>query len=129
MARKPRLFVPEATTFDGGTLEDNRPAVSIDEFVVLFEEATGHSIAGLSSPLRTSDLTEGRVELTLLAVTRFGLRSSDLAGLLEKHQSSLTRWLNFGLQHEREDQLFRDRINQLDIEISAAARKCRPTKR
>jgi len=29
-----------------------------------------------------------------------GLRSGDLAGLLEKHQSSLTRWLNRGLKQE-----------------------------
>jgi len=120
---------PDATMFDGGTLEDNRPAVSIDEFVKLFEEAAGHSIVSLSSPLRTSDLAAGRVELTLLAVTRFGLQSGDLAGLLGKHQSSLTRSLNMGLKQETEDELFRDRINKLDFAISAAVRECRPTKR
>jgi REP element-mobilizing transposase RayT len=120
---------PEATMFEGGTLDDNRPTISIDDFVVLFEEATGRSMACLSSPLRTSDLTDGRVEITMLAVTRFGLRSTELAGLLRKHQSSLTRWLNLGLEKEREDMPFRDRINQLDYEISTAARECRPTKR
>jgi len=120
---------PEATMFDGGTLDDNRPTVAIEEFIALFEETAGQSIVSLSSPLRTSDLTAGRVEFTLLAVTRFGLRSGDLAGLLEKHQSSLTRWLNRGLKQEAEDELFRDRINSLDFGISAAARECRPTKR
>jgi hypothetical protein len=115
--------------FDGRSLDDNRPTVSIDEFVVLFEETTGHSIACLPSPLRTSDLTNGRVKLTPLAVTRFGLRSSELASLLRKHQSSLTRWLNLGLKQEREDQRFCDRINQLDYVISNAVRECRPTKR
>ena len=120
---------PDATMFDGGTLDDNRPTVSIDKFVELFEETAGHSIVSLSSPLRTSDLTVGRVELTLLAVTRFGLRSGDLAGLLGKHQSSLTRWLNLGLNQETEDKPFRDRINQIDFAISDAVRECRPTKR
>lgn len=120
---------PEATMFDGETLDDNRPSVSIDEFVALFEGTTGLSMVCLSSPLRTSDLTEGRVELTLLAVTRFGLRSSELAAQLRKHPSSVTRWLNRGLKQEREDKLFRDRINQLDFKISAAIRECRPTKR
>jgi len=79
------------------------------------------SIADLSSPLRVSTLTEGRIEFTLLAVTRFALRSSDLAALLNKHPSSLTRWLNEGLRRERDDCEFRDRINKLDAAISSAA--------
>ncbi len=120
---------PDATIFDGGTLDDNRPTVSIDDFVEFFEETAGHSIVSLSSALRTSDLTAERVELRLLAVTRFGLWSGDLAGLLRKHQSSLTRWLNIGPKQEAEDELFRDRINQLDFAIPAAVRECRPTKR
>ena len=66
-------------------------------------------------------MTEGRIEFTLLAVTRFALRSSDLAALLKKHPSSLTRWLNKGLHREREDYEFRDRINKLDAAISSAA--------
>ena len=120
---------PDATMFNGETLDDNRPSVSIEEFVTHFEETAGHSIPSLSSPLRASDLIEGRVELTLLAVARFGLRSGDIARLLGKHQSSLTRWLNLGLKQETEDELFRDRINQLDSAISTAVRECRPTKR
>jgi REP element-mobilizing transposase RayT len=120
---------PEAAMFDGGTLDDNRPAISIEDFVVHFEETTGHSMACLSPPLRTFDLTKGRIEITMLAVTRFGLRSTELADLLRKHQSSLTRWLNLGLKQERDDKRFRDRINKLDCEISTAARECRPPKR
>jgi len=112
---------PEATTFDGESLDDDQPTVPVGDFAELFEETTGHSIADLSSPLRISTLTEGRIELTLLAVTRFALRSSDLAAFLKKHPSSLTRWLNEGLHREREDCEFRDRINNLDAAISSAA--------
>ena len=119
-----------ATTTDSEARPGVLPvAVSKENFAELFEQATGHSIAVLSSPLRTSKLTKGRIELTLLAVTRFDLRSTDLAALLGKHQSSLTRWLNLGLQRETEDQVFRDRINQLDAKISAAARRLLSTKR
>ncbi len=120
---------PEAKTFDGKSFENDRPNVALKDFVVLFEEATGYSVAKLSSPLRTFDLTDARIELTLVAVTRFALRPSDLATLLNKHQSSLTRWLNLGLKREGEDQVFRDRINQLGAEISAAARQLLSTKR
>ena len=64
---------PGATTFHGQWREENRPTIAVDEFTALSEHASGHSIMVLSSPLRTFDLTKGRIELTLLAVTRFGL--------------------------------------------------------
>ncbi len=65
----------------------------------------------------------GRVELTLLGVSRYGFRSSDLAGIIRKHPSSMTRWLNESLSRERKDRAFRDRILDLDRQISAAARR------
>lgn len=120
---------PEAKAFDGQSLEHDRPSVPLADFIVLFAQITGHSIAALSSPLRTSDLTQGRIELTILAVSRFALRSSELATLLHKHQSSLTRWLNRGLQLEIDDQVFHHRIHQLDAEISTAASQLISTKR
>ena len=113
---------PEARTFDGRSLENDRPFVSLTSFVDLFERFSGHSIADLSSPLRTSELIQGRVELTVLAVSRFGLRSSEMATLINKHPSSLTRWLNLGLRQERENLDFRSRLDFLDQQISSAAR-------
>ena len=101
----------------------------MDDFVLLFEKASGHSVADLASPLRTADLTEGRIELTALAVTRFALRSSDLATVLHKNPGSLTRWLNCGIRREKEDPKFLDRINHLDNEVTAAARQLLSTKR
>jgi hypothetical protein len=118
---------PEATMFDGQSLEEDRPTTTLPELVTLFEHASGHSIARLTSPLRTSNLTDGRIELTLLAIVRFGHRSSELATILDKHRSSLTRWLNQGLKREKEDQEFRDRIDKLDLIISTAARKSTST--
>ena len=75
----------------------------------------------LSSPLRTSELIRGRIELTILAVGRFGLRSSEIATLINKHPSSLTRWLNVGTHLNGHDRAFRNRIDRLDNQISAAA--------
>ena len=43
------------------------------------------------------------------------------ATLLDKHQSSLTRWHNRGLKRKIEDQQFRDRICDLDAEMYSAA--------
>lgn len=73
------------------------------------------------SPLRTLELIRGRIELTILAVGRFGLRSSEIAALINKHPSSLTRWLNAGTHLNHHDATFRNRINRLDGQISAAS--------
>jgi hypothetical protein len=62
------------------------------------------------------------LELTLVAVSRFGVPSRDIADLLQKHPSSMTRWLNQGLGRERVDSIFRERIDRLDRMISSAAR-------
>ena len=113
---------PEATTFDGEPLENDRPSVALADFALLFERFSGHSIVDLSSPLRTPDLTRGRIELTTLAVTRFEIRSIDIADLIGKHRSSITRWLNIGLNRQRDDRGFRLRLDFLDRKISSAAR-------
>jgi len=102
-------------------LEDDRLSIAFVDFVELFEQFSEHSIADLSSPLRSSELIRGRIELTFLAVGRFGLRSSEIATLINKHPSSLTRWLNVGTHLNGHDRAFRNRIDRLDNRISAAA--------
>lgn len=113
---------PEATTFDGGSPNIDRLSVDLADFAPLFERFSDHSIADLSSPLRKPDLTRGRIELTTLAVTRFEIRSIDIADLIGKHRSSITRWLNIGLLQLRNDRSFRLRLDFLERKISSAAR-------
>lgn len=113
---------PEATTFDGESLNNERLSVDLAAFALLFERFSDHSIVDLSSPLRTPELIRGRIELTTLAVTRFAIRSIDIADLIGKHRSSITRWLNIGLHRQRNDRGFRLRLDFLDRKISSAAR-------
>jgi len=61
----------------------------------------------------------GRVEFTVLAVTRYGYRGCDIATLLGKSGNSVTRWINRGLSCERDDEDFRARLNFLDASISS----------
>ena len=82
----------------------------------------GHSIEDLASPLKIRAIVEGRLELTTLAISRFGFRSTEIAAIIDKDPSSMTRWLNLGLRRERQDPVFRERINLLDRLISQAAR-------
>jgi len=67
----------------------------------------------------------GRIEITILGVVRFGVPSIEVAHLINKHPSSMTRWLNLRISRLQDDLLFRDRINRLDQRISAAARTMR----
>jgi REP element-mobilizing transposase RayT len=112
----------DAETFDGHPFGDVRPTFTAAEILRLFEEFSGHDREDLASPLRTPRLIEGRVQLTLLAVSRFGVHSRDIANLIHKHPSSMTRWLNQGLKRERMDTAFRERIDRLDGLISSAPR-------
>jgi REP element-mobilizing transposase RayT len=113
---------PEARTFDGRALEDDRLALDLYAFASIFETLSGHAIAELASALRGPDLIRGRVELTTLGVGRYGLRARDIATLIGKHPSSVSRWLNLGRCWERKDSSFRDRLDLLDWQITAAAR-------
>jgi len=59
------------------------------------------------------------VELTLLAVGRYGFQSRVVAELIHKNRSSLTRWLNTGLGLQHKDPQFRDRIDSIDQQIAS----------
>jgi hypothetical protein len=75
-------------------IEGDRASVTLAEFVDLLERRTGHVVEDLASSRKTFDLTDGRVELTLLGISRYRFRSTELAEIINKHPSSLTRWLN-----------------------------------
>jgi hypothetical protein len=113
---------PYATTFDGQTLEDDRVSMEIGRFIRLFEQHSDHAIEDLGSPLRTPDLVEGRIELATLAVSRYKLRSTDVALATRKHPASIARWIKVGLARQKEAPDFRERIDRLDRRISSSAR-------
>jgi len=61
----------------------------------------------------------GRIEFSLLAVSRYGFRACDIAAVLCKGRKPVTRWLNQGLCDERDNPRFSKQINRLDAEISS----------
>jgi hypothetical protein len=63
-------------------------------------------------------ILEARIELATLALTCQGFRARDVAELLAKNPSTVTRWLNAGLQLERDKGRFRCRLDSLDRAIS-----------
>ena len=109
---------PNARAFDGQSLAEERRQLTFDEFVDRFFATSGHDLSELRSRLRTARILEARIELATLALARYHLRIRDLADLLEKNPSTVTRWLNAGLQEERDDGDFSLRLDTLDHAIS-----------
>jgi hypothetical protein len=109
---------PEARTFDGLALAEERRELTFDGFLRRFLETSGHNLKELASRGRGSRLLDGRIELITLGLSRYRLRARDFATLLDKHGATVTRWLNEGLRRERDDTTFRQRLDDLDRKIS-----------
>ncbi len=89
---------------------------------LLFEYHSGHTIKDLRSSLRRPGHVQARIELATLAAARFELRSTDIARAIQKHPTSVARWISIGLRKQVEDSAFRERIDLLDRRISRSAR-------
>jgi hypothetical protein len=110
---------PDATTFDGLWLAEERAEIELGEFAARFEAASGHSLDDLASRFRSQEQVRGRIELSTLAAGRYGLRVHDIAALINKHRNSVTKWLNKGLGMEGTDPEFKRRLDDLDAAISS----------
>ena len=110
----------EVRDLDGWrVLAEERSELSLPDFVVRFESASGHQLDDLASRSRSERLIRGRIEFSLLAISRYGIRACDIAAVLCKGRNSITRWLNQGLCDERDDPVFGEQIDRLDAEISS----------
>jgi len=52
-------------------------------------------------------------------VGRYRLKSADVARVLDKHPSTVGRWLERAIRQERTDPVFRQRLDMLDAAISS----------
>jgi len=113
---------PESRTFDDQSLEDDRVTLTIDRFGALFEHHSGWKLEDLSSILKRPELVRARVEFTVLAVARYGFRSTEAARLIGKHPASISRWIDRGLSDLGLNPSFKRRIDDLDRSISQSVR-------
>ena len=109
---------PEAQTFDGQRLAEERAELQLSEFVDRYESVSGYDLDELASRHRSTRHITGRIEFCVLAVSRYGLRACEIAALLGKGRNSVTRWLNQGLRRENDDPGFAARLDLLDSGIS-----------
>ena len=109
---------PEATTFDGLRLAEERVELDLGDFALRFELVSGYSIDDFASRFRSSDQTHGRVVFSTLAASRYGFRVCDIAAMIGKHGNSVTKWLTEGLRREGVDPEFESQLDSLDAAIS-----------
>ncbi|MEX1311747.1 MAG: transposase [Candidatus Sulfomarinibacteraceae bacterium] len=109
---------PDAQMFDGQRLAEERAELRFSEFIDRYRLVSGRDLEELASRHRSAKHIRGRIELCVLAISRYGLRACDIAALLGKGRNSITRWLNKGLVKERDDPDFAARIDSLDSSIS-----------
>ncbi len=79
---------------------------------------SGRDLEELASRHRSTEHIRGRIELCVLAISRYGFRACDIAALLGKGRNSITRRLSKGLVKERDDPDFAARIDSLESSIS-----------
>ena len=112
----------EAETFDQQKLSEDRPYIDLGKIVEYFSRITGMKIPDICSRRRGPVLPNGRIDLTAIAVGRFGHRVCDVARVLEKNPGTVSRWLTMADQRSLEDADYRAHLDELDTKIAKHAR-------
>ena len=107
----------EAETYDQRRASDARVSVDLGELLERFEKVTGMMASDLRSSRRGHVLPSGRIDLTALAVGRFGHRVCDVAGLLRKNPGTVSRWLTKADCRSLQDPGYRAHLDDLDSKI------------
>jgi len=81
------------------------------------ERITGMTVSDLRSSRRGPVLSKGRIDLTAVAVGRFGHRICDLAKLLRKNPGTVSRWLTGANRRSLHDPSYRTHLDNLDSRI------------
>ena len=98
MPRHPRLFIPEAT------------------YHVYCRVTRGEFV--FDDPFEAAEFVSAVREVRDL----HGIRSTEVARFIQKHPTSVARWISLGLRKQLEDRSFRERIDDIDRQISLSAR-------
>jgi hypothetical protein len=106
-----------AETYDQRKITEDRVPVNLIELLERFERITGITVADLKSSKRGCVLPEGRIDLTAVAVGRFGHRVCDLASLLRKNPGTVSRWLGKADRRLLNEPDYRAHLDGLDTKI------------
>ncbi len=91
--------------------------------ISLFELHSEYTREALRSTLYQGEQVQSRLEFSTLAASRFGIRSTEIADSIQKHPTTIARLIRRGLLKQLEDHSFRERIDNLDRQISQSVRE------
>jgi len=106
-----------AETYDQRREENDRLFIDLDELLKRFEHVTGVSASDLRSTRRGPDLPNWRIDLTAIAVGRFGHRVCDVAKILEKNPGTVSRWLTKADSRLLQEPRYQAHLDDLDRRI------------
>jgi hypothetical protein len=107
----------EAETYDQKRTIDDRVPVGLGEILERFERITVVTVLDLKSSKRGPVLPHGRIDVTAVAVRRFGHRVCDVAKLLRKNPGSVSRWLTTADRRLLNDPSYSVHLDNLDTRI------------
>ena len=107
----------EAETYDQRRTTEDRVPVDLGDLLERFERITGMTATDLKSTKRGPALPGGRIDLTAVAVGRFGHRVCDLAKLLRKNPGTVSRWLGNADRRLLNEPGYRAHLDDLDTRI------------
>ena len=96
---------------------DDRMPVDLGELLERFERITGMTASDLRSSRRGPVFPSGRIDLTAVAVGRFGHRVCDLAKLLRKNPGTVSRWFTEANRRSLHDPSYKTHLDILDSRI------------
>jgi len=99
----------------------DRVGIEIEDFIRFFEHHSGHRLEDLRSSLRRQTLVQARLELAKLAQPATGF-APRISRHIQKHPTSVARWISLALRKQLKNSSFRKRIDDLDRRISRSAR-------
>ena len=113
----PRRHAGAETYDQRKATNDDRMPVDLGELLGRFERITGMTASDLRSSRRGPELPSRRIDLTAVAVGRFGHRVCDLAKLLRKNPGTVSRWLTEANRRSLHDPSYKTHLDILDSRI------------
>lgn len=101
-------------TYDQRREDNDRRLIDLDELLERFEHVTGVAATELRSTRRGPNLPNWRIDLTAIAVGRFGHRVCEVAKILEKNPGTVSRWFTKADRRSLQDQRYRTHLDKLD---------------
>ncbi len=104
-----------------GDVPEERPRLTVVEYLELGADALGVSRDDLRSRRRSGEIVRAREQLAIVGVERYRLRVCDLAVEMQKSPDAITRAIARGILGRATDSELRRALDRLDSAIAEAA--------